>query len=123
MANMGIACPHILNVTNEVHESCWSVQWWKEYNFHYRREGTGDYANKLWEELAFEKPMYPGVCYECDEPKQYPVLSNPAVPLDKFLEVKNSPAPVVLNHSRQMVATALARIAAKAPPTGMMPTS
>lgn len=63
--------------------------------------------------------MYPGVCYECAEPSQYPVLSNPAVPLDKFLAVKNSRTPVVLNYSQQMIDTALARIAAKAPPTGM----
>lgn len=117
--NFGIACPHILNVTNEVHESCWKIQWWKEYNFHYRREGTSDEANKLWEELAFEKPMYPGVCYECAEPSQYPVLSNPAVPLEKFLAVKNAPTPVVLNYSQEMIDTALARIAAKAPPAGM----
>ena len=26
MVNFGIACPHILNVTNEVHESCWKIQ-------------------------------------------------------------------------------------------------
>ena len=119
MVNIGIACPHILNVANEVHESCWTVRWWKEYNFRHRREGTSDHANKLWEELAFEKPMYPGVCYECAEPSQYPILSNPAVPLEKFLAVKNSPTPVVLNYSQEMIDTALARIAAKAPPTGM----
>ena len=119
MVNFGIACPHILNVTNEVHESCWSVQWWKEYNFWYRREGTSDETNNLWEQLAFDKPMYPGVCYKCAEPSQYPVPSNPSVPLEKFLEVKNSPTPVVLNYSQEMVNTALGRIAARAPPTGM----
>ena len=63
--------------------------------------------------------MHPGVCYECAEPSQYPVLSNPAVPLEKFLAVKNSPTPVVLNYSQEMIDTALARIAEKAPPTGM----
>ena len=119
MANFGMACPHILNVTNEVHESCWHVRWWKDYNFWYCRDGTSDADNKLWESLAFENPVYPGVLYDGPDADQYPVLSDPAVPVDAFLKVKDSPKPVVLNYSPEMIDTALARIAAKLPPAGM----
>jgi len=117
---LGIACRHILCVTDAVHESCWTVRWWKAYCFYCRREGTSDHISKMWEDLAFNNPQYPGVLFEnIPSADHYPVLSDPSVPLKNFTDLRDSPVPVVLNYDEGTISVAMDRIKKRLPSVGM----
>jgi len=120
MTWLGIACPHILCITDEVHESCWITRWWNEFVFYCRRPGVSKEISQAWEDLAFNSPKQPGVLFR-NVPKadQYPVLSDPSVPLERFIDLRDSPVPVVLNYDPETIAVALERIKSRMPSVGM----
>ena len=127
MDHIGICCPHILGVTNSIHESCFTVRWWNDFTFYYGREAFDSKMDpkitKEWDKIAFDEPRYPGVLYQSSkpnpEPSAYPVLCQKCVPLESFLAVKNSPVPVLTNCSKEAVAAAMERTTSKSPPIGL----
>ena len=76
--------------------------------------------SRAWEDLAFKNPKYRGVLYQnIPEADRYPVLSDLSVPLERFVELRDSPVPIVLNYEPETIALALQRIKAKHPAVGM----
>ena len=91
-----------------------------DYCFYCRREGISEEVSRLWEDLAFNNPKCRGVFFQ-NVPKAdaYPVLSDPSIPLKRFTDLRDSPVPVVLNYSEEMISTALDRIKKRMPSIGM----
>ena len=119
MKHLGICCPHILSITNKIHESCCTVRWWNQYCFYYGRDNVDPKITEKWDLLAFSQPPYRGVRFKDQKPMSFPVMCEKTIPVQNFLKVKNALAPVILNYKTETVTAALNRIQDMSPPPGM----